>query len=254
MSRRVSRIDVNMFPFLSVLCSIIGVLMLFILIIFGSRIIGAEPASAPTFTGAEGGDVDDGLSEEERQKLQMEIARLADQWERRQKDLAELLQSRVRLRELLALRREEVRLAEGDGLIYGVDLAPEKDVEMAPIKDTRVVKKPRFIEVDHAGYVFSSDGARFGIGELPASDDDLPTDHRPDSPIQKRLEQADANRDSEYLVFLVRPDGATAFRRMWIYLLRKYRHSQAPGLLSRIDVGWEPFSEQWLLISRRLDR
>jgi len=42
MSRRREKIDVSMFPFLSVLCAVIGVMVLFIVLIFSTRVIEVE--------------------------------------------------------------------------------------------------------------------------------------------------------------------------------------------------------------------
>src|SRR5690242_14783413 len=98
MPRRVSRIDINMFPFLSVLCSIIGVLMLFILMILGNRVIGSdqpEPVAAPQGEGQQGG-----VSDEELKQLQIEIARLVRELEQSQQQLQEVVSARKELREL----------------------------------------------------------------------------------------------------------------------------------------------------------
>ena len=46
MPRQRSTLGVDMFPFLSVLCSIIGVLMLFMMIIMSTRVTDAHEAAA----------------------------------------------------------------------------------------------------------------------------------------------------------------------------------------------------------------
>jgi hypothetical protein len=256
MARRVSRIEVNLFPFLSVLCSIIGVLMLFILGILGSRAIGAGAAASPGGVSHPSGGAaqESALDSDDIANLERDLETLQGRLDKQRAELAAAQNTRRQLQALLAFKRDERQLAAGAGLLYGVDLGAAERVELAVRDGMQVFKQPRFIEVSRDGYLVHPDNRRFPISDLPREDSELPANHQPTSAFEQLLAEIDAARQREYLLFLIRPDGADAFRRVKTYVLRKYPHPEAAGVLSRIDLGWEPFSEQWLLVPAQTSR
>jgi hypothetical protein len=245
MRRRISKLEVNIFPFLSVLFSIIGVLMLLMLIILATRVTVAYTRAVPAHVAPLSGDED--LSEEAYQRLEQVVKELSASLERQLAELRRVRSQRDKIRQLLAVHRDEVELASGDGLHYGFDISALQKVTMIPARNQPVVKRPRFIEVDYEGYVLHPEASRYSSNELPAEVREIDPSYRPSSRLELLLEsEAFAKRDSQYLLFLIRPSGSSSFDRMKSYLVRKYPLSAE---ISQIDIGWEPFAPEWLLFA-----
>ncbi len=243
---RKSKLGIDMFPFLSVLCAVIGVLMLFLLLTISSRIVVDSSARAPDIFAAGPGDASTPLTEQELTRLREELAHLAAKVADQQSSLEEVQQRRDDLRELLALKQEQRHFAYGDGRFAGVELSSEVTVFMKPADDVRVAKRPRFVEVGLSGYTVYPERERYSVNDLPRREQPVTIDHQPSTPLERFFQRADRQRDTEYLVFLIRPSGCEAFDRAKQYLVRRYPHPQTNSL-SRIDIGWEPFAPEWLL-------
>lgn len=234
-----------MFPFLSVLCAVIGVLMLFLIMTISTRIVQSEAVNIPDRPGPEPIGEAGSLSPEDVENLRAKLALLNGSLEERQGEYQELLDQRARLEELLALREAE-QIAAGEELLQGVELSPQQQVVMTPEEDVR--QRPRYIEVDLEGFVVHPEGRRYPVGELPEMDEPLAPDHVVSTRFEQILADADERRDGQYLVFLVKPSGCDNFHRVRNYLIAKYPHIENSEL-SRVPMGWEPFSPDWLMIA-----
>ncbi len=243
---RNSAIKIDMFPFLSVLCAVIGVLMLFLLLVISSRIVDDTSQHTPESSAATHGESGSPLTAEDITQFRAELARLSAELDAERSALSNLQQRRNYLRELLALNREQSAIAYGDALFAGVELSADISVFMKPADDVRVTKQPQFIEADLSGYVAYPDQERFSLNDLPSEDHAVTIDHQPTTPMERLLDRADRKRDHEYIVFLIRPSGCESFDRARSYLARRYPHARTRQL-SRIDIGWEPFAPEWLL-------
>jgi hypothetical protein len=224
--------------------------MLFMLLIICTRVVDARrQAEVLPPSDGDGG----GVTEEEYQQLRQAIDRLASDLNSRREELVQLTRRRDQLQQLLALKQDEADFTDKGGLLQGVDLVDHPVCRLIPSQDVPVAKKPLFIEVDADGYLVQPAGRRFAVRELPRLDADIDGDHPVVTPMEDFLEEAYRKRNREYLIFLVRPNGATTFRVVWRYLLLKYPHGETPGILSGIETGWEPFREEWSLLTQSGD-
>lgn len=248
MSRQRSNLEFNMFPFLSVLCSLIGVLMLFKLVVMSTRIV---PKKAAGVTAAQAAWEGQGkyLSQQQHDQLSAKLDRLENSAEVLHHKVAQLTQLRDELRQLVELKTEEMVPVTGDELYVGVDICPEIDVELLPRSEHPIPKTPVFIDIQEGAYVVHPQEARYPITELPDEEADVGPDDSPESPLEKYLEEVYQRRDKEYLVFLIRPSGVEGFRRIRDYVVRKYPHPRVPAL-SEIQFGWEPFSRHWVYVGK----
>jgi len=241
--------DVDMFPFLSVLCALIGVLILFILLVVGTRVIDAEQHAAPG-AGTQLEARQSAASSEEIRRLQQELEQASAEYDAQSQRVAALEQLKRRLEQILKRKMEQLQLSGGEGIVHGIDLGADEQVEMAPAADFPVTKSPVFVEVQYDQYVAHPDGARYFVNDLPVPDIAYDARGLPSSSAIEFFESIAQTRDERYLIFLVRPNGAAAFRRVYQYLTRRYPHPS--GVLSNIDIGWEPYSQDWVLVSRNL--
>ena len=253
--RRISEIETSMFPFLSVLCVVIGILMLFMIVVISTRVIGAEESIVvqppdPKPPGPDEGEDDDdgpGVPEDQYQALNDEIQRLTEDLAHQQKQYRELQELREQLETLIALKRDEIEL----GIVVdreprGLGL-PEK-VKVVPDANHKVVKKPILVEVKAEGFVVHPEKTEYAAEEL----------QRKDSPLQQFIRDVDQTRRKRYLLLLIHPNGVASYESLRKYLLENHNETVkqdiVPGLVwreitkSRIDLGYEPFSRDWLLI------
>jgi hypothetical protein len=235
--------DISLFPFLSVLCALMGVLTLFLLLAMNSRVMESA-AAAPATTPASLPVADSnssGLSEPEYEKLRVEIEELVATLAARRKEYAELAQLQSELSDLLASKQELLDKSRMSGLLQGIDLQSKEDVQLVPDSQFVVSKTPRFLEVSAIEYVLQPEGRRFPVNELQVDGSNL----------QQFLDDLDSRRESEYLLLLIHPDGTDAFDNIHNYVQRKFP-SQTDNSLPRIAIGFEPYSAGWVLISHEL--
>lgn len=234
MARRRSKVDLTLFPFLSVLAGLIAVLMLFMMVTLGTRAIEASDKAAPAAADA----VEGGLSDEDYAQRDREVRRLEDALKRRLKEVAELRRQQDDLEALIELKKDEKALAERTGKRKGVRLGAAEEVKykLIPAKGQAVTKKPTFVEVDKDGYLVHP-----GLARYPAV-----TRHeeggrfvfRPAPALREFLEKVHKNGERQYLLFLLHPSGVTGYDYLQFYL----RDARL-----KIDTGTEPFSRDWLL-------
>lgn len=253
MSRRPSsKLETDMFPFMSVLCSIIGVMMLFMLLIISTRVVATEqseaialgapplPASPPTPR------MPPGLSDGEYGRLKSRIEELTLLRDARRQELKDFRDQVLEAEDVVASKEDErLRRSGDDKKMVGVELDKPVPVDVIMSIGPKTNKMHTFVEVKVEGYVVH-DGKTPG-GKFHA-EADL---ERQNSGLVKFL--ADVNRRSsrEYLVFLLHPNGIPAYRKIRQYLFLTFPHPdprmEAEGY-SRIDTGVEPFSPGWLLM------
>lgn len=246
--RRGSSIGIDMFPFLSVLCSVIGVLMLLILGIISNRVIAdsADPprANAPPPPPPKSGSQGLGVSEQEYEKLSQSIQRMASHLASRVRELDRLQKLATQLEDLIA-SKEDLQLAPeyGEDRLLGVQIDKPIDVSMQHDENVRVTKTPVFVEVTADKLIFHPEKREYAIQDLEAKS----------SPLKSYLAALDKRRKREYLLLLIHPNGVPAYDKLSDYVRKEYPHPD-PELeqLSRIDMGAEPFSPGWLLIGEQL--
>jgi len=255
MGRRAgAKLDTDMFPFLSVLCSIIGVLMLFLLLIIATRVVATEqppvvalipPPPPPPPPPVK---IQAGLNEQEYDRLKRRIAELNGVLAERQQELADFRSTVIQAEDMIASKEDEVlRPKAGTGKVIGVELASAipVDVVLQTSPGAKITKKPLFIEVKAEGYI-AHDGRTPSGRFFRASELESKT-----SPFAGFLADMDRRTAKEYLVLLLHPNGIPALEAMKKYLRETFPHRdprlKAEGY-SRIDTGVEPFSPGWLLI------
>ncbi len=245
MKPRQNSITVNVFPFLSVLCCLIGVLILFMLLLVSTRVVDAHQTAAVAPQMEQGS----GISEAEFGRLQDRLDQLAQQLDTRSQQLRELMERRSELQAMLALKRNEAQLASGSGLVHGVQLVDHPVCKLVPLREPGGNRKrPRFIEVDVEGFLVQPGPKRFSSDDIPTAGQQIARDADPATPFQRYLHAAHQKRAEEYVIFLVRPNGVDAFNAAKNFVMVKYP-PQDPRSLSAIDLGWEPFSEDWALLA-----
>ena len=114
MNRRHSEIHFDMFPFLSVLCAVIGILMLFLLGIISSGVLWATESSAygllPVTAGPPPSSAKAGLSEEQHDALRQQIIALRQRLADRHARLRELKIARRQLLDVISAKNDLLEL------------------------------------------------------------------------------------------------------------------------------------------------
>ena len=226
MRRQTSEIEISMFPFLSVLCAAIGILMLMIIVIIGTRVIQTQPTQGSTAGGLDQLQNSNlaGLDEVQRQNLQSRIRELEDKLARRRAEYRQISQMHTRLKDLLDRKELQERLTVRH---LGTSLDKKDLVHVVPDKRENFDLQPIYIEVRPAAFVVHPEKQSFPPEQLQQSD----------SALQRHLRTVSLKRDTHYLVFLVRPAGVRAFKKMREYLRKTYRGA--------IRIGLEPIPDNW---------
>ncbi len=247
MSRSSSTVELNLFPFLSVLVAVIGILILNLVSVISTRAIGLQQATdgkRPPGHQAEAPPPVVALDESQYRDLERQIHQLGSQLVKNRASCRELEQT---VRELDAQAH-----ARGDAAALGwtgpedafAGLALDAPVEVQAVPDpTRSDRRiPIPVEVTAEGYVVRHPNK---IEQLPS----LPQDPKP---MRQFLERLDSARDQRYLLVLVRPDGVANYKRLRGLLVSEFAHvvevDQVKQSASRIAVGVEPFDRNWLLL------
>lgn len=243
MSRRRSEIEFSMFPFLSVLCAVIGILMLLLIAVMSTRVIALDASLWPeeSSTGSETRSA--GMSEEQYEALSAEVERLADRLAECNKRRREAERIRSQIEDLIAAKEDLQALGSATVRQEGTRLGVEA-VRVIPDPNRKIRKEPILMEVRGTGLVVHPDQQKFAVDEL----------ERGDSPLRRFLAEIDAARQQKYLVLLLHPGGVLAYKRLRGFLEEHYGEEVSVGQSqerkSRIDLGVEPFSDSWLLEGR----
>jgi len=124
-----------------------------------------------------------------------------------------------------------------------------------PDPTRKVSKKPIVVEVKAEGFVVHPDRPIHPEKtEYPLKELDLTN-----SPLQGFIKRVDGARQKTYLLLLLHSNGIGSYRKLRKYLLDNHNETVKPlGVLgpgvikSRIDLGYEPFSREWLLLTETL--
>jgi hypothetical protein len=237
MPRRRVKLELTLFPFLSVLSGLIAVMVLFMIVTISTRVISVESGrvegTMPGAPAAASGEViDEGIDPETYAELERDIAKLEA-----------ILAKRLRERDNLRLELREIRdLLDAKGFELeksaaaakprpGLALGEPVPVRMIPARGADgIERKPVFIEVSSTHYVVHPDNKTFAIApgpkvEVPAG-------------LKSVIVEVARKAETHYLLLLIRTDGAEAFQSLLIHV--RLNH---PNL----NLGWEPFSREWLL-------
>jgi hypothetical protein len=256
--RRTAAIEPSMFPFLSVLCVVIGILMLLMIVVISTRVIGSEAVqSAAVSARSDRYDRErqgPSIPDDRHQALSDEIQRLAEDLIRHQEQYRELRRLHAQLETLIEIKRDELsRIAGGgpSGSRTGRALGLPEKVKVVPDTKRKVLKRPLLVEVKAEGYVVHADETwdahpatrEYAVEEL----------RQENSPLRKLIERVDGVCEKRYLLLLLHPNGVASYKKLRGYLDANFRGKRTVGkgfiVRSRIDIGVEPFSPDWLLMT-----
>jgi len=242
MLARREKVDVSLFPFLSVLCTVIAVMVVLGIMILNTRVVArAEqgykkvPGGVAKKRPGSSGALSIGLDSQRCRELEEEVTRLNQLLDQRKSRLAIVTQKFKALQDLLESKKTlmEVERISGGGREAG---APDP-IAMVPVDGQEVRLTPIFVEVKADGYAVHPSKQHFPAIKLPEGMVGLPQlDASPD--LREFLRKVDARRQQEYLVFLIHPNGAAAFDGVRVYLRLNY---------SKLRMGWEPFARTWIV-------
>jgi hypothetical protein len=258
MPRPRAKIELTLFPFLSVLAGLIAVMMLFMMITLGTRVIGeesegeqaraAEPKPETNLSDDEkSDDTDAGIDETRWQALNDEINKLTADLIQRRNQHVELARSVEQLEALVELNKNQMDLKPPQ-VTAGKVLGAPRQVEVVPAKgDFKFYKKAHYVEVTAAGYLLYPDKTLFPPVQRreAASGDTFTVDPK----LSAFLDSVSAKRKKEFIVFLVHPSGTTVFNSMLRYLDQRYPLVNNPS--AEFDTGWEPFPQGWVYVPGR---
>lgn len=228
--RRPSKIDVTLFPFLSVLCAMIGVMMLFLILVISSRVIEAEERQGQASEGepSQGESSPDPLSEADLARLEEEWRALDHDRQQLEADRDELLRLRDELRDQEAIREDPLPPV-GEARV-GRRFGERERRLFVPDAAFGAARRPRFVEVSAEGLLAHPHKKRYAFTDLT----------RGGKPLDDLLGPLARGEVKEYLLLLVHPNGADTYHALREHLRKEY----ADG----VPVGVEPFAAEWLLV------
>ena len=247
MVRRRDKVEVTMFPFLSVLCSVIGVLVLFIVLILSTRVVVEDQRYRRTDayervpSPGRPDVVQQGIDPTSYAALEAELLTLSQHLAQRNTEREALVRKLASLEDLLEFKRTE--------LLVQITAPPRREfnerekvamLAMVPNDEFDVKLKPILIEVSASGYTIQPAGTSFGPIERGE-----PNQRGPNWIIEPALKSflqgVNARRRREYLVFLVHPNGVSTFQTIRNYVTDRHKD---------VRIGWEPFSRQWVVANK----
>jgi hypothetical protein len=236
MSRSSSIVELNLFPFLSVLVAVIGILILNLVSVITTRVIGLQDSGAVVPPGE--------IDEAQYREIDERVGRLRVQMARNKKTCRDLEQAVRELDSVLQTRDDAAALGwtAPEDAFPGLKLASPVEVRIVPDPARTDRRTPIPVEVTADGYVVRSE----------RGSEQLPSLTRDDKPMRQFLERLDRDRDGSYLLLLMHPDGVINYRLLRALLTREFgqdvdvegRKERA----SRIGVGVEPFDRDWLAL------
>jgi len=265
--RQLGNAELNLFPFMSVLISLKGVMMFFLIMIVSTRVIvfhqtpdqpKPDPVTPIGPVGLEG-DGSDGslppdtpcLPDKEYAAALREIRQLTARLGQRQQECSELRRSCEQLRETIAAKEFVAGAPEpaGGGRIPFELGTPEK-VKVVPDQGGAPTNmRPIVVEIQADKFVVHPQKAEYPAHELAAEK----------SGLRKFLDDVDRSRKERYLLLLVHEGGIPAYEQLRKCLMSNYaetetRAGRLPGqrviiTKPRIRLGVEPFRRDWLYIA-----
>jgi hypothetical protein len=243
MPARREKVDVSLFPFLSVLCTVIAVMVMMGIMILNTRVVAQQAykrvqdgvaAYRPGTQNAQS----DGVDSRRLRQMEEEVARLNDLLKKRKEQLADVTRKFKALQDLIVSKEILLELEPVQG--RGQELAAPEPVVMVPREGPKHHLNPILVEIEENRYVVHPSKQPFPAMKLGDKDD--PERIAPNPALREFLKDIDKRRNRDYLVFLVHPGGADAFYGMRVYLL--LRHPDLP-------IGWEPFPKDWKQMDSR---
>lgn len=257
MARAKAKLDLTLFPFLSVLAGMIAVMMLFMMITLGTRVIGDDdeskkPSPPPPPSKIKVDDLEEpelsdeeGINPERYEKLKQEVLGLSAILAERRTQHKELALAVEQLEGLIEVKKNEIEVVGVTQTKPGRKLGEPTLVDVVPVNGVNALrKKPHYVEVVATGYILQPSKKSFPMvkkTETAARDE-----FTVDSGLREFLASVNVKRNKEFIVFLIHPNGTTAFLNLLGYIDREYPYR--PKAIDQYDVGWEPFSREWLLI------
>jgi hypothetical protein len=243
-----------MFPFLSVLCTVIGVLVLFIVLILSTRVIEQEELVRKTEahqrrpTPGDPSAVEQGIDPATFDQLAAELERLKGVLAQRQDERLRLSRKLAGLEDLLEYKKTQqlkVDVTRGREFVKPEPVVVvEESAAEGPADAFKVTLKPQLVEVSAQGYTLHPSRQAFPAIAAPAGAETDPLKLQVAPELKALLAGIDRNKSKEYLVFLIHPNGVQAFDNMRLYLIQHH---------PEIRLGWEPFSREWIVVNDALN-
>ena len=240
----------------------IGVLLLMIGAILGTRVIEAEDFARVNAHPArlEPGTLGDGeehLSDEEYKDLAQQIDDLEQNVRDRQRARAELQAKIDQLQALIEAKQDELAANQLQVKRDPIQLDEPEPVRLVPdLTGFTVTKKPIFVEISAAGYLVQPAGRQFPAIEKhePKKGQAAETTFSASAELMAYLKTVDAERDKKYLLLLLHPSGTEAYQNLRGFLFQEFNEVIPinPFLgrkVIRINLGVDPFSRDWQFIS-----
>jgi hypothetical protein len=243
-----------MFPFLSVLCTVIGVLVLFIVLILSTRVIEQDELYRKTEahqrrpTPGAPDAVEQGIDPATYDQLSAELSRLKGVLAQRQDERVRLGRKLAGLEDLLEYKKTQeikVDVARGREFVKPEPVVVvEESAAAGPADDFKVTLKPVLLEVSSQGYTAHPSRQAFPAVVAPADAAGDPTRLEVSAELKAFLATLDRNKSKEYLVFLIHPNGVQAFDNIRMYVIQHH---------PELRQGWEPFSREWIVVNDALN-
>ena len=246
MPRHRGKIGVDLFPFLSVLCSVIGVMMLMMMFVMSTRVIEATPTEPPPPPPGQKG-IEDGVDQQTYDGLDQEIGRLETELNERLQQRDALLQQYQRLLAVLDEKRTQLDVPDLSRRRKPIELDRGIPVEVEEDPEHAVDKQPTFVEVRAEGYLVHPSKESFPA--ITLGDSSSGVLFEADPALARFLRAFSKRSGNEYLVLLIHPNGTEAFSNLRRYIRSKnYLENPEAARGGEIELGWEPFSREWEVI------
>ncbi len=258
MPRQRGQTNVDLFPFLSVLCCVIGTMMLLMVTVMSTRVVEADEQVTEREKGKGANAQEDAIDDSTYDQLSEELDRLAGILAVRLNERDELLASEQRLTALIEEKKDSIMVPPLGGR-DPVELDRPEPVEIVPDASSTVTKDPVYVEVKAEGYLVHREDELYPPVTKSGTMDN--PRFSAVAGLTRFLTSIDERRDSEYLLLLVHPNGVEALKNLREYLLQDFgeQKQENRGLFivswtaDRIGVGVEPFSRDWELIVKQAD-
>jgi len=245
MGRRRTHVEVSMFPFLSVLCTVIGVLVLFIVLIMSTRVLqqdelhqkveAHERRPQPGSPDA----VEQGIDPATYSALEAELASLHTLLKQRTAEREHLARKLTSLEDLLQFKSTQQLIPHEP--TRGRELVKPEPVVLVEAKDGvpadgfQVRLFPILVECGLNEYTMYPSRETFPV-ITRSKEEEVELCPK----LRKFLSDVARRSKREYLLFLIHPNGVEAFDSIRLYVRKNH---------SDIRVGWEPFSREWIVVN-----
>lgn len=244
MPRRQSKLEMTLFPFMSILCGLLAVLLLFMMIILSTRAIAdtspkpkPKPMPQPEADASNREGQEDAIDRDTYRRLSQEMDRMNGMLLARRAERAELERRIAELKDLIEWKKTELLVAIRPGAQKGFALGEPTPVDIVPASEHDIDKRPVLLEVTSDAYIVHPDKRQFPP-IAPAGPGANGKNADVDAKLKAFLRDLNANRRKQYLVMLVHPNGVENFQTLRIYITNNYKE---------LDMGWEPFAREWIL-------